>query len=295
MPLLMKKLILILTCIAFSSFAFSQETYKINNETLELKTEVAGTFNLLWNTFDGQFRYFIKNKDEQVTELTNTKGSNNKYNNAYQETLTAITGMDASKTKLTLYSLKQFINTVNAKADENYTFDDAKAKLKLRLGLYGGLSNNPFISNPSNEITPFFGTELEVVSDGNTSNHAGFLNLRFGTESDSLKYSSTQLALGYRYRFINKPTFNIYGQTKFATLTFSNATITIPDPSDSSNTITTENSETSFDANLIFGLGADIKLGKGYLTFVYDSLFGIFIDNQDNFPVDFAVGYKFNL
>jgi len=45
----------------------------------------------------------------------------------------------------------------------------------------------------------------------------------------------------------------------------------------------------------IFGLGADIKLGSGYLTLVYDSLFGVFIDSKDNFPVDFAVGYKFDL
>jgi len=203
--------------------------------------------------------------------------------------------MDASKTKLTLYSLKQFVDSYNAKEDKNYTIEDTKGNLKLRLGFYAGLSNNPFVGNPDNEFTPFFGSELEVVSDDNSSNHAGFFNVRYGTESDAFKYSSLQLSLGYRYRFINKPTFNIYGQSKFATLTFSSATISLPDLDDPMNTITQENSDVSFDATLIFGLGADIKLGDGYLTLVYDSLFGLFIDNKDNFPVDFAVGYKFNL
>jgi len=61
----------------------AQKTYKVNDEKLELKTEADGALDLLWNIFDGKFRYFVKNKKEQLTELTNNKGADNKYDNAY--------------------------------------------------------------------------------------------------------------------------------------------------------------------------------------------------------------------
>lgn len=293
----MKKLVLILICMASSSFAFAQQTYTVNNETLELKTEVEGTLDLLWNTFDGRYRYFIKKADDSIIELKNTKGSDNKFQNDYQTTLSSLTNTDASQVKLTTYSLKQFINNYNAQADSNYIISDSQSKLKLRLGVFGGLTNNPFVENPNNETVPFFGSELEVVSDNMSSRHAGFLNVKYGTESDAFKYSATQIALGYRYRFVNTAGFNIYGQTKFATFTLSNITVATITSAEGEPVIiqTEEVSSSAFDTPLIFGLGADIKLGNGYLSFVYDSLFAVFIDNQGNFPMDFAVGYKFNL
>ena len=153
----------------------------------------------------------------------------------------------------------------------------------------------PFTLKNNLENVLLFGTELEAFSNNTDSRHAGFLNIRHTTENDDFKYSATQFALGYRYRFIKKANFNIYRQSKFATLTASKITTTSVDPDNVGEFITFENSKTDFDAALIFGLGADVKLGNGYLTLVYDSLFALFIDNQGNFPVDFAIGYKFNL
>lgn len=293
----MKKLVLILICMASSSFAFAQQTYTVNNETLELKTEVEGTLDLLWNTFDGTYRYFIKKADDSIIELKNTKGSDNKFQNDYQTTLSSLTNTDASQVKLTTYSLKQFINNYNAQADPNYIISDSRSKLKLRLGVFGGLTNNPFVENPNNETVPFFGSELEVVSDNMSSRHAGFLSVKYGTESDAFKYSATQIALGYRFRFVNSAGFNLYGQTKFATFTFSKITVATSASAEGEpvSIQTEEVSSSAFDTPLIFGLGADIKLGNGYLSLVYDSLFAVFIDNEGNFPMDFAVGYKFNL
>lgn len=293
----MKKLVLILICMASSSFAFAQQTYTVNNETLELKTEVEGTLDLLWNTFDGTYRYFIKKADDSIIELKNTKGSDNKFQNDYQTTLSSLTNTDASQVKLTTYSLKQFINNYNAQADPNYIISDSRSKLKLRLGVFGGLTNNPFVENPNNETVPFFGSELEVVSDNMSSRHAGFLSVKYGTESDAFKYSATQIALGYRFRFVNSAGFNLYGQTKFATFTFSKITVATSASAEGEpvSIQTEEVSSSAFDTPLIFGLGADIKVGNGYLSLVYDSLFAVFIDNEGNFPMDFAVGYKFNL
>lgn len=290
----MKRLLFILS-LCISTLSFAQQTYSINGESLKLDTEVEGTLDLLWTSVDGQFRYFIKTEDNVVTELKNTKGNNNKYQNEYQTTLTNLTDMDASKTKFTLFGLKQFVNKYNASVDDTYTANDSKPKLKTRLSVFGGLTNNPFVNNPDNENSLFFGTELEIVQDKAQPKHAGFVNLRYIAENDNLQYSATQLALGYRFRFINQDNFNVYAQTKFATLTNVNATYIVENPENPGNLIENEVSNTEFDAPLIFGLGADFKVGNGYITLIFDSLFAAFIDNEDNFPTDVALGYKFNL
>ena len=289
----MKKLVVLFAFIAFSNLAFSQETYTINNETLELKTEVDGTLDLLWNTFNGQYRYFVRTNDGSISELKNTKGADNSYQEEYKKTLGDLTAQDASKVKLTTYSLKSFINDYNVSADSNYTSNETKTKLKFRLGVFGGLTNNPFVDNPNNETVPLFGAELELVSDADLPKQAAFFNIRHSTDNDKFNYSATQFALGYRYRVINKTGFNVYAQTKAVTFTSAKSTISYVDAA--SNVITEESSGTSFDAPFVFGVGADIKLGNGYVTLVYDSLFAVFIDNQGNFSTDFAVGYKFNL
>lgn len=291
----MKKFILLFTFLASSTWTFAQQTYTVGNETLELKTETEGTLDLLWNTINEQYRYFIKTEDGSITELKNTKNTDNKYQEEYKKVLADLTHMEVSRVNLTTYSLKSFIDKYNSSTDSNYVSSNPKSKVKLRLGVFGGITNSPFNKNPNNKNTALFGTELEAISDNTDSRHAAFLNVRHTTESDDFQYSATQIALGYRYRFISKAKFNIYVQTKFATFTSSKVTSTIVDPNDSTAFITLEDSSTAFDAPFIFGLGADIKLGKGYLTVVYDSIVAAFLDTQDNFPVDFAIGYKFNL
>ena len=291
----MKKIVFLLSFIAFSHISFSQESYTVNNETLELKTEVDGDLDLLWNTFDGQYRYFIKTESGEITELKNTKGGSNKFQEEYKTTLSDLTQLDASKVKLTTYSLKSFINSYNASKDTNYFYEDSKTKLKTRLGLFGGLTNNPFVLNPNNETVPFLGAELEIFSEKALPKQAGFLNIRYATDNDEFQYSSTQIALGYRFRFVNSEKINVYAQTKFAIFTISKSTIYYQDPNDASVIISEEDSGSALDAPFIFGLGADFKVGNGYITLVYDSIIALFVENQDNFPMDFAIGYKFNL
>lgn len=46
----------------------------------------------------------------------------------------------------------------------------------------------------------------------------------------------------------------------------------------------------------MFGLGADIRIAEGhFITIGYNELFALLIDNQGYFPVDLAIGYRFNL
>lgn len=277
----MKKinLILLLFCISFSMF--SQKDYIINGETYHLKTEVEGTINLFWNTIDSQYRYFVE-KDHSIIELVNSKSASKNYQEEYISTLKDLTGdfgINSKSVKLTLPSLKQFINQYNASVDSNYSYTEDKIKLKSRLGAFGGITNNPFVENSENKTTPLLGVELELFDDNIAKRHALFFQLTHVTEKTLLDdedvpndYSATELALGYRFRFIYTDKFNMHANLKLVTL----------------------NSE--FDAPLIFGLGSDIKISdNSFITLYYNDLYSLRLDNQGNFSTNIAIGYKFNL
>ncbi|MFD2822879.1 hypothetical protein ACFS5M_04305 [Lacinutrix iliipiscaria] len=279
----MKKCLILVFLFTITTSSIAQNTFTVNNETLELKTEVEGTLDLLWNTIDGEFRYFVKDDSDAIQELKNTKDSESKtYKEEYKTVLNRLTGNSIStdKVNLTLSSLRQFFDDYNVSKNIDYQVSE-KARLESRIGVFGGLTNHPFVENPDNKSTPFFGIEFEILEANKMPRHAGFFSMRHALEHSDYKYSATQLALGYRYRFINQPSFNIYANVKFATYTFSKFL---------------DESESSFDVPFIFGIGSDIKVGKnGFITFAYNELFAVFIDNEGNFPIDFAIGYKMKL
>jgi hypothetical protein len=286
----------------FLTFAFlltlhigvSQETYTVNNETLTLKTEVEGDLDLLWTSGDdGVFRYFVKKEDNSIVELKNTKTGKD-YNREYITTLFTLTQTNASDTKYTLYGLRKFIDDYNKTQDTSYV-GDVETKLGLKLAVFGGITNNPFVRNPDNKTTPFASAELEVSDALNQSRHAGFANVRQTFGSDDFEYNATQLALGYRYRFVNTNNIKVYAQTKFATITYASTKDFELD--ETTNTfVEVDNSGTTFDAPFIFGLGADFKVGStGSISVIYDSLFSAVFKDNYNFPMDFAIGYKFSL
>lgn len=291
----MKKIILLFCLLFFSAFTFAQQTYTVDNETLGLKTETEGNLNFLWNTINEQYLYFIITEDGKIIELKKTKGINNKYQEEYKTVLAGLTSMDIYKVNLTTCKLKSFINKYNSSKDYNYVTSNPKSKIKLRLGAFGELANNPFNLNPKDEKTAFFGTELEAVSESLNSKYTRFLNVKHTTKNDNFQYYATLFSLGYRYHFINKVNFNIYPQTKFAIFTSFKSTATIIDPNNVNVLIEIEGNSSGFDTPFIFGLDADIKLGNVYLTLIYDSIFAVFIDNQDNFLINLAVDSKFNL
>ena len=289
----MKRIVFIVFLCIASYSVHAQQTYTVNGESLELKTEVEGSIDLLWNIIDGQYRYFVRTENGTITELKNTKGNDNKYQEEYKNVLADLTNTSTEKLRLTLYDLKTFIDTYNSSVDANYQSVVTTSELGFRLGISGGVTNNPFVINPGNDIAPLVMLELEMVSLTETPRHAGFLQLRHSFENSDFKYSTTEFSLGYRYRFISKAKFNIYGQVKFATLNFSNSEVI-----STINNVTTINevSDTAFDAPFIFGVGADIAVGdSGFITINYGELFAIFLDNEGNFSTDITIGYKFNL
>lgn len=292
----MKKIGLILCFLLSYTFTQAQESYTVDGETLQLKTEVDGKLDLLWNIIDGKYRYFLRNSNGTITELKNTKDSNNDYQEEYKTVLQNATegsNLSTKKLNLTLFSLKEFIDNYNQKSDTTYQTQVSRNGVTFRLGAFGGITNSPFVGNPENLKTPLFGAELEVLETKNLTRHAVFMQLKHVLEHDDLQYSTTELSLGYRFRFINKQSFSLYGNMKFATLNFSNATVTT---TSGGNTTTQEFNETAFDVPFIFGIGADIRVTENsFITLGYNELFALLLDNQGNFSTNITIGYKFNL
>lgn len=289
----MKKAIFFFFFIAFSFYLSAQERYTVNGENLDLKTEVEGDLDLLWNIMDKHFRYFVRTKGGNIVELVNTRDSSNNFQEEYKKVLHDLmqnSNVSTLSLKLTLSDLKTIFKTYNTSVSDT-TYIDDKAYVKTRLAIYGGLTNHPYIENPNNKTVLFFGSEFEVYSQTKMPRHSGFFSISHALENSDIQFTTTQLALGYRYRFVNKSNFNIYSNLKFATYNFSKTVIEIADDAPNQ-TI----SGSSFDAPFIIGIGADIKISdNSYITIVYDSLFAAFLDIEANFPIDIALGYKFNL
>jgi hypothetical protein len=287
----MKNIVFIVVFLLSFISANAQKTYTVLNENYELKTEVTGTIELLWNIIDDNYRYFAK-KGEAIVELTNTRGPDNKYQEEYKTILKGITSeanIPVDKVNLTLPSLRDFIFDYNAAVDPNYSEKTKKSEVQAKLLFFGGITNSPFITNPDNISNPVFGAEIEVYEGNNLPRHSIFLQAKHVTSNDKFQYSNTQFGLGYRFRFINLEGFNLFANIVMATYSFTKTEIVIQDQvfNDSSN---------AFDAPFIFGVGADIKISDGsYITLSYDELFAIALENAGNFSTHFTLGYKLNL
>jgi len=276
----------------------SQDTnsYTIDGTSYELKTEVNGTIDLLWNVIDKQFRYFVK-KDDIVTELINTKNDSYTFNEEYKKILKDLTSdvdLSLNKLKFILPSLTDFINRYNQAKDPNYVIEKKAFKLKTRLGILGGMTNTPFVRNPNNETLSMLFGELEFYDDVTVRRHSAFFRAKHIPEDEEFQYSTTQLGLGYRFKFIKSNAISVYSNITFATLNFAKSSFTFVN--DDLETITEDQSATNFDVPFIFGVGIDIKLTNNlYIALDYDELFAVFLENQDNFSRHLAFGVKFNL
>lgn len=287
----MKNLYLfILLCLAFK-INYSQENYTISGETFQLTTEIDGELDLLWTVNEGDFRYFVKSDDNTITELKNSRDENKNYLEEYKTTLKELTNGKATVSlKFRLYDLKSFVDAYNISNDASYTTAIKESKVGFRLGLFGGLTNSPFVENPKNSKVALIGGEIEIFEADSLPRHSGFLQGRHTFDTEDFDYTTNEIALGYRYRIINKSRFSIYAQVKLATVNISASNF------EDSNGERFYRKGTSFDVPFIFGIGADIKIGNnGYVTLAYGELFALFMDNQGNFSTDFSIGYKFNL
>ena len=290
----MKRFLLLVLLLLTLSSSFAQETYTIKDETLELKNDIEGELDLLWNIVNNQYRYFVRTASGDIIELENTKNDNKKFNEEYKQTLKTLTNnqLDTEKLNLTLVDLRKFFNAYNASVDNTYVSENFKKKLQMRIAVFGGITNHPFVNNPENFKNTLVGGELEIFEATTLPRHSGYVQLRNTFESDDFKFRTTEISLGYRFRFIKTKPFNIFGNLTFATLSFTKSNL----PNEDNPLLLDDESSTSFDVPLMFGLGADIRIAEGhFITIGYNELFAMLIDNQGNFPVDLTIGYRFNL
>lgn len=294
------KILLSFTFVVFffvTTTSFAQQEYTVDGKQYTLLTEIDGPLTLLWNTIDGEYRYFSK-KDGTILELKNTKIDGD-YQEEYKDILKMqtqdITGVDASDVKFTRPSLSSFFVTYNKVKDINFTYESKAVQLQTRLGAFAGGSNNVYSSNVTNAITPAFGIDFEVLDEVTLRRHSVVLQFKQLFKNPDNNSTSSQFSLNYRFKFVKSAKFDVYINTKFVAYTYSKTEVTVVDPISETSTIVS-NSGGNFNAPAAFGIGADYAVGNGYITFNYNDIVAVGVDNEDgNFPVDFTLGYKFNL
>ena len=271
----------------------AQEQYTVDGKQYTLFTEIEGPLTLLWNTIDGEYRYFSK-KGNAISELKNTK-VDGKYQEEFKEVLvvqTSDAAVDFGKLNLTRPSLSRFFVAYNKAKDPNFSHETNSVQLKIRLGAFAGVTNNIFSNNPTNAISPTAGIDLELVDEVKLKRHSVVLRFKQIFENSDTKSSSSQFSLNYRLKLIKTPKFDAFINTKFVAYTYSNREFTVVN---GGVTTVVKESGGNLNAPAAFGLGADYAVGNGYITFSYNDIVAIGVTSSGEFPTDFTLGYKFNL
>jgi hypothetical protein len=150
------------------------------------------------------------------------------------------------------------------------------------------------VNNPDNISNPVFGAEFEFSEAVTLPRHSIYFQGRQVFETDKFDYSATHLIVGYRFRIINKETFNFYTSLDLAQYIFIKAGPIVNN--DLADVAPITNRENGFEAPFTFGIGADIRLSEtSFLSLTYNELFALLQENEGNFSTSFAVGYKFKL
>lgn len=208
------------------------------------------------------------------------------------------------KTKFGLLVLLFFmsISTLFSQVSEDNSGGNRDNKSKggsvtARLGAFVGVSNSVFLSDVKNDIGPIAGVDFEVLDPVNLRRHSLVIQLKQNFENGDNKLSATQFSFNYRFKFIQSPKFDVYVNAKFASYTYVKREVTTTSEagSDFPFTVVEQRKGGDFTAPGAFGLGADYKVGNGYITFNYNDIVAIGLDSNGEFPTEFTLGYKFNL
>jgi hypothetical protein len=273
---------LILSLLFTVDSAQAQNEYTVDGTTYQLNIEAEGLLTLLWNVIDNENRYFSK-KGDAIVELKNLD-VNGTFQEEYKETLkiqTSENQVGIDNIEFTLSSLKYFFDSYNHSTNSTVN-NAASIKLNTRLGGFLGVSNNIYVSNPDNTLLTVAGIDFELM-ESSFPRHALVVRFKQTFEHSDYKFSSSQVSLNYRFKFIKKETFDIFINTKFPVDNDDDTVSIVPDSSG------------DFQALGNFGIGFDYALGNGYLTFLYNDIIGLGLDNNGEFPLDLTLGYKFNL
>ena len=273
---------------------YSQQQYTVDGTTYTLETEVEGPISLLWGSVDGQFRYFLK-KGNDIVELKNTRDGRD-YREEYKEVLreqTSDVSMNVSQVDLTLASLESFFHSYNKRKDPSYTYDENPTDFRFRLGVFGGMMNNVYYINPGNDLLFQGGVDFEMIENVMLKRHSLVLQFRQVFPTSDYDFSSTQISLNYRWKFVKTESVDVFANVKVASYTY--FTRDLENVPVDGGTINLDESRGSLQGPLALGVGADIPVGNGFISIAYNDFVAILLDNNGDFPVDFTVGYKFRL
>ncbi|PQB03465.1 hypothetical protein [Aureitalea marina] len=273
---------------------YGQQQYTIEGQTLNLKTQVEGQLTLLWNVIDGEYRYFSK-KGNTIVPLVNTKIDKD-YQEEYKTVLadqTADGAVSVNNVKLTLSSLTNFFNTYNSQMDSTFVAEAVGSEMETRLGGFFGVNNNIYFVNPDNTALIMAGIDFEILEKNKLRRHSLVFQLRQLFSNSNYDFSSTQVSMNYRFKYVQTESLDLFINLKIAEYTYIDRTLDAADVNDDLSTIA--GSGGSFRSPLAFGLGADIPAGNGLITVAYSDIVAIAIDNNGEFPIDFSLGYKFRL
>src|SRR5690606_23877072 len=149
----------------------------------------------------------------------------------------------------------------------SYTETKKNIDLQFRLGAYVGVTNSVYTDNVDNTLQGVGGLELEMIDAVKLRRHAMVLGFRHTFESSDHKYSASQFSLNYRFKVIKTPKIDMYVNAEVASITFFKKE-TIVNPFGGTAHIE-KTSGSDFNALLTFAIGADYKVGNGYISFNY--------------------------
>lgn len=278
----------------------AQQTYHINGEELMLETAVEGPLTLLWQKENRDYRYFLK-RDNEIVELKNTKeGSADR--EEYKEVLRRHTfnTLPVHRVKFNLKGLSIFFVNYNNQIEPR-----EHTPVELRLGFYGGVDNvvysDPELTVggitylPYNELHPKLGVEFEAI-DSKRLRHSAVAQMEYIMNTSAHGYTSFEVSINYRFRFIKTPRFYVYANVKLASFITSTAEyLSSVSDGEVPEYHFTKISTTGISSPFLFGLGAEYRIGSGYLTFGYNDIVGLNATSNKEFPINLTLGYKFIL
>lgn len=290
----MKSFLPIIICFLFFSITSlqAQEEYNVDGQVYLLRSDVKGELELLWNIIDNEYRFFLKDGDV-ITELKSSDHGG-RYRNDYKQLLeerTADADLSTKRVSLSLLSLHNFFVEYNSIKDPKFFAESNNAPLQLWVGTYGGTTNSIFTENITNESQPVVGFELELIDTIKLKRHTIVLDLRNTFKGNEHKYSATQFGLSYRFKFVKSVKFDMFLNTKIVTFAFFEKEIFGIEEKDPIRKFSGNN----YTTPLTFGIGADYKVGKGYMTFGYHDFVSLMMDSNEENAMDFSLGYKFQI
>lgn len=290
------KLLTLFFFLAITAPAAAQEIFIIENDTLELQREVRGPLSLYWSKEGLDYRYFIQKKDRLV-ELKNLRNEETG-EPLFKEQLKEFTNdarIKPNNVKFVLYSLRYFVNQYNALVKEDYEFNEATPDIRQRLGLFVGLSNNIFTQNPENTLAPILGLEYEFFDPNLAPRHSAYIQLRQNFKQDEYRYSATQLSINYRFKAFYFKNFDLHLDVELATFLYSEDQVLIKNDAGEVTAVKDESGFT-FTAPFSFGIGSDIRITpNSFISLSYNDFYSLILDGNEYFPIDFSIGYKYNL